>query len=78
MLSELGASQSGYSGLVLSSTESHLNTGHGAEHLWKERKGARQCGLVRTKKTGPSLWLVKSHFGLWVIGFRRDDTFRRT
>ena len=40
MLSELGASQSGYSGLVSLSTGSHLNTGHGAEHLWKERKGA--------------------------------------
>ena len=41
-------------------------------------KGSRQCGLVRTKKTGPSLWLVKLHFGLWIMEFRHDNMFRRT
>ena len=76
MLSELGASQSGNSGLVSSSTESHLNTGHGMERLWKERKGGSHCGLVRIEETGPSLWLVKSHFVF--MGFRRDLMFRRT
>ena len=48
MLSELGASPSSNSGLVSSSTEPHLNTGHGVVHLWKERNGVRLCGLVRT------------------------------
>ena len=76
MLSELGASQSGNSNLVSSSTGSHLSTGHRAEHLWKERKGAGTCSLVRTEETGPSLWLVKSHFGF--TGFRCENMFRRT
>ena len=61
MLSELGASPSSNSGLVSSSTEPHLNTGHGVVHLWKERNGVRLCGLVRTEETGPLLCLVKSH-----------------
>ena len=47
----------------------------GGTHMERPKR-SRQCGLVRTKKTGPSLWLVKSHFG--VMGFRRDYMFRRT
>ena len=39
-------------------------------------KGSGQCGLVRTEETGPSLWLVKSHFGF--TGFRCENMFRRT
>ena len=75
MLGELGASQSGYSGLVSSSTESHANTGHGAENLWKERKGASvRFGADKEDGVFPLACQVK----FWVMGFRRDYMFRRT
>ena len=61
MLSEPGASRSGNPGLVSSAKRRYLKLVIGSMHLWKERKGARLCGLVRTEETGPLFCLVKSH-----------------
>jgi len=76
MLSEPDASRSGKSGLVSSSTRRYLVAGHGTEHLWKERKGASECGLARTEETGPSLYLLKSHGGF--MQGRRVHGYHRT
>ena len=53
MPSEPGASRSGNSGLVSSAKRRYLKLVIGSVHLWKERKGVRLCGLVRTEETGP-------------------------
>ena len=76
MLSEPGTSRSGNSGLVSSAKRRYLKLVIGSVHLWKERKGAKLCGLVRAEETGPLLCLVKSHGGF--MGLRRDYRYRRT
>ena len=66
----------GNSGSVYSSAASMPSCGHGTEHLWKERTGVSECGLVRPEETGPSLYLLKSLRGF--MQGRRVHRYHRT